>query len=240
MDSAAQVLPSVSEALEPGILSVVFMPFPGRRKRTGERSSMNFLKEILGDGFAAFETAVKAWNEKPENKDRQVKIINASSGDYISKSEYEALEMSKKGLETQLQTATDNLRKFEGIEDPAKLQGEIVKLQGELKTQKAAYEGQIADMQFNAALESAITTAGGRNAKAIKALLDADSLKTSKDRTADIKAAIEICQKDNPYLFGTNEPINHPVGPTGGSAGGIDSNTAALRAAMGLPAEESK
>jgi len=65
-----------------------------------------------------------------------------------------------------------------------------------------------------------------------------EALKTSKDQTTDIKAAIEACQKDNGYLFGANEPINNPVGPTGGGgAGGIDSNTVTLRAAMGLPAE---
>ena len=65
-----------------------------------------------------------------------------------------------------------------------------------------------------------------------------DSLKQSKDQTADIKAAIEDCQKDNSYLFGANEPINNPVGPTSGKeTGGIDANTMALRAAMGLPVE---
>lgn len=202
---------------------------------------MEFLKAILGDGYATFEAAVKAWNEKPENKDKQVKVANIGTGDYVGKSKYDALETEKNGLASQLQTATESLKKFEGIEDPAKLQAEIVKLQGDLKTQKDSYEGQIADMQFNSTLESAITAAGGRSAKAIKALLDVDKLKASKDQTADIKAAIEACQKESSYLFGANEPINNPVGPTnGGGAGGMDSNTAALRAAMGLPAEEKK
>ena len=94
-------------------------------------------------------------------------------------------------------------------------------------------------MQFGTSLEAAITAAGGRNAKAIKALLDVDALKKSKDQTADIKAAIEACQKENMYLFGANEPINNPTGPTNGpTPGGADANTAALRAAMGLPAEK--
>lgn len=202
---------------------------------------MEFLKAILGDGYAAFETAVKAWNDNPENKEKQVKVANIGTGDYVSKSKYDALETEKNGLATQLQTATDSLKKFEGIEDPTKLLGEITKLQGDLKSQKDAYEGQIADMQFGAALEAAITAAGGRSAKAIKALLDVDKLKASKDQTADIKAAIEACQKDNSYLFGANEPINHPTGPIGGGGlGDVDANTAALRAAMGLPAEQKK
>lgn len=154
---------------------------------------MNFLKEILGDGYAAFETAINAWNAKPENKEKQVKIADINAGGFVKKSDYDAAIEAKKGLETQLQTATDNLKKFEGIEDPAKLQGEITRLNNELTTQKETYEGQIADMQFGALLEGAITAAGGRNAKAIKALLDVDALKKSKDQTADIKTAIEAC-----------------------------------------------
>ena len=201
---------------------------------------MDFLKAILGDGYGAFEASVTAWNAKPENKDKQVKIGDINSGNYVSKSKYDALDIAKKGLETQLQTATENLKKFEGIEDPAKLQSEIARLQGELGTQKTAFESQIADMQFGTSLDAAITAAGGRNAKAIKALLDVEALKKSKDQTADIKAAIEACQKDNSYLFGANEPINNPVvGPTGGGGTGMDTGTAALRAAMGLPASNS-
>ena len=202
---------------------------------------MEFLKAILGDGYASVEAAVKAWNEKPENKEKQVKIANIGSGDYVSKSKYDALETEKNGIAAQLQTATDNLKKFEGIEDPTKLQNEITRLTGELDTQKKTYEGQIADMKFGTALEAAITAAGGRNAKAIKALLDVENLKDSKDQTADIKAAIEACQKENGYLFGANEPINNPTGPTGGGLGiDTDANTATLRAAMGLPPEEKK
>lgn len=201
---------------------------------------MEFLKAVLGDGYTAFETAVNAWNEKAENKDKQIKLANINDGNYVSKTKYDAIDIAKKSLETQLQTATENLKKFEGIEDPAKLQSEITRLTGELASQKSTYEGQIADMQFGNSLEAAITAAGGRNAKAIKALLDVEALKISKDQTADIKAAIEACQKDNSYLFGANEPINNPVGPTNGPTSGIDANTAALRAAMGLPAENKK
>lgn len=182
---------------------------------------MEFLKEILGDGYAAVEASVKAWNNKPENKDNQIKIVNAGSGEYVSKSKYDALDMEKKGIETQLTTATDNLKKFEGIDDPEKLQDEIQRLTGELDTQKTTYEAQIADMEFNSIIDAAISEAGGRSVKAVKAMLDINTLKGSKDQTADIKSAIEKCQKENAYLFGMNEPINHPVGPTNGPVVGI-------------------
>ncbi len=98
---------------------------------------MEFLKAILGDGYAAFEASVKSWNEKPENKEKQVKIADVGTGDYVSKSKFDALETAKGSLETQLKTATDSLKKFDGI-DPEKIQGEVEKLQTELKNQKAA------------------------------------------------------------------------------------------------------
>lgn len=181
---------------------------------------MEFLKEILGDGYAAFEKAVKDWNAKPENKDKQVKIANVGNGDYVSKSKYDAADTAKKNLETQLKDANERLEKFKDI-DAEKLQAEVIKLSNDMKTQKANYENQIADMQFFSILESAISEAGARNAKAVKALLDVDALKKSKDQTADIKAAIEACQKENDYLFGVREPINNPTKPTNGPIIGI-------------------
>lgn len=182
---------------------------------------MEFLKSILGDGYAAFEKAIIDWNAKPENKDKQIKIADVGSGEYVSKSKYDALAVDKQNLEGQLQTATNGLKKFEGIEDPVKLQEQVGTLQGKLQTMKETYETQISDMKFSSALETAITSAGGRNAKAVQALLDIETLKKSKNQDADIAAAIEACKSANDYLFGSTEPINNPVGPTGGTIIGL-------------------
>ena len=56
------------------------------------------------------------------------------------------------------------------------------------QAQKEA-DARIAEIQFDSMLESAITAARGRSAKAVKALLDTDALKASKDQKADIAAA---------------------------------------------------
>ena len=57
------------------------------------------------------------------------------------------------------------------------------------------------DREFNTSLESAITDAKGKNAKAIMALLDLDKLRGSKNQEKDIKAALESVRTDNEYLF---------------------------------------
>ena len=100
------------------------------------------------------------------------------------------------------------------------------------------HEAKLADMAFDRKLEDAITGAKGKSAKAIKALLDVDTLKASKNQDADIKAAMDALQKESGYLFGAegNPPPYSASTGTGSYQGGQDSS-ATLRAAMGLPAK---
>jgi len=88
-------------------------------------------------------------------------------------------------------------------------------------------------------LSQAIKEAGGRNEKAVMALLDVETLKASKDQTEDIKKALETAKESDAYLFGANEPINNPVGSTGGTEiQGMGDDMSAVRMAMGLPAKK--
>jgi len=199
---------------------------------------MEFLKAFLGDQYETVAAAIKAHNDDPANKDNQIKVANLGTGDYVGKDKHTALETAKNGLEAQLRTATDALKGFEGV-DVKDLQGKITTLTSDLATQKTTHETQLADMAFNATLSDAIKAAGGRSTKAVIAEMDLEALKASKDQTADIKAAVDKCKESNAWMFGTDEPINNPVGPTGKNpSGGLDSNTITLRAAMGLGEEK--
>ncbi len=122
-------------------------------------------------------------------------------------------------LKDQLKTAKDGLKAFEGV-DVAKLQGQITQLQKDLEDKDTAHQTELANMAFDRALDTAITGAKGKNAKAIKALLDLDTLRGSKNQEADIKTALEGLQKDSGYLFDTgtvppqlarNTGVTHPV-----------------------------
>ena len=140
-------------------------------------------------------------------------------------------------IKEQLQTAKDGLKAFEGV-DVQQLQGQITQLQNDLAAKENTHKELLADMAFDHALESAITGAKGRNAKAIRALLDVDALKGSKNQETDIKTALDGLKKDNSYLFddGANPPPYAAGTGTGGN-GGYNSDVA-LRAAMGLPAQK--
>ena len=86
---------------------------------------MEFLKDILGnDLYNQVETKVNSYNES--NKDKQVKVANLSTGEYVSKSKYDALQTDLNNTKTSLDTANTtiaDLKKNNG--DNASLQTKI-------------------------------------------------------------------------------------------------------------------
>lgn len=145
-------------------------------------------------------------------------------------------ESARDEYKAQLDAAKESLGKFDGV-NVEDLKGQISQLQADLKAKDDEYAAREAERQFTGTLTEAIRNAGGRNSKAVMAMLDLDALRSSKDQTADIQKALDAVKESDAYLFGAGEPINNPVGPTGGGTPGNDSN-AMLRAAMGLPAEK--
>lgn len=144
--------------------------------------------------------------------------------------------MQRDNYKTSLDDVNAKLKEFEGV-DVKDLQGQITKLQGDLKAKDDEYAAKEADRVFMDSIKEAVKTAGGRNEKAVIAMLDIDALKESKNQSADIKKALEDVKKSDGYLFGANEPINNAIGGTninGGADPGAD-DVSAIRAAMGLP-----
>lgn len=164
--------------------------------------------------------------------------IMAENGKDIAaeKAKTTKVEGERDNYKSQLETATESLEKFKDV-DPTAMQGEIDKLNQQLKDKDAEYAAKEADRIFSDTIKEAIKTAGGRNEKAVMAMLDMNALKESKNQSEDIKKALETVKESDAYLFGSDEPFKNPVGATGGSGTGGD-NFSAIRAAMGLPAEK--
>lgn len=157
---------------------------------------------------------------------------------YRTKSEYDNAVTKRDEYKSSLDTVNGKLKEFEGV-DVADLKNQIAKFQADLKAKDDEYAAREADRIFNDTLKEAIKNAGGRNDKAVMALLDIDALKASKDQTEDIKKALDAAKESDAYLFGANEPFLNPVGATGATGGGIEGGSlASIRAAMGLPAEK--
>ena len=125
------------------------------------------------------------------------KIINEHGKDINT------IKAQRDTYKTQLDTTK---AEFDGV-NVEDLRGQITKLQTDLSTKENEIAEKLSDIEFNSTLESAIKAAGGRNAKAITALIgDTKTLKTSKNQEADIKAALEAVKKDNDYLFESAKP----------------------------------
>ena len=171
--------------------------------------------------------------EVPE--DKKTEFDKAWKENYRTKADYDKVVDQRDAHKTSLDEVNAKLKEFEGV-DVNDLKGQITKLQGDLKAKDDEYAKKEEDRAFDDRLAEAIKKAGGRNPKAIRSLLDIEALKASKNQSEDIEKAIEATQKSDEYLFGSGEPINNPVGPTGGKGGAGEDNLAAMRAAMGLPA----
>lgn len=140
-------------------------------------------------------------------------------------------------IKEQLKTAQDGLKAFEQV-DVSELQGKIKALQDDLSKKDSEWQKKVDAMAFDGRLKDAITAAKGKNAKAIAALLDVDTLRASKNQESDIRAALEAVKKDNDYLFDADRPAGYATGTGGAGRGGKYSpEEAAIRAAAGLKSE---
>lgn len=168
-------------------------------------------------------------------EDKKAEFDKAVLANYKTVAEVEKITVARDNYKSQLETAQNSLKKFEGV-DVENLKGEIEKLNADLEKKNTEYQSKIADMEFNSVIDSAISKSGAKNAKAVRALLDLDSLKSSKNQADDIAKALESVKNENGYMFGSDEPFQNPVANTNG---GVRSNPlASMRAAMGLATEE--
>lgn len=142
------------------------------------------------------------------------KLLDINSAD-IGSAKKKA-ETERDNYKAQLDTATKTLKDFEGV-DVADLQGKIKTLQTDLATAQKNYDAKVAEMEFSSALGAAIKASGAKSEKAVKAFLDLEALKDSKNREADITAALEKVKSENDYLFTSDEPVKNPIAPTGGT-----------------------
>lgn len=151
--------------------------------------------------------------EVPE--DKRADFDKAWKENYRTKADYDKVAGQRDEYKTSLDTVNGKLKEFDGV-DVADLRGQIEALKQDLKDKDAEYAAREADRAFNETLREAIKEAGGRNDKAVMALLDVEALKASKDQSADIKKALDAARESDAYLFGVGEPFQNPVGATGG------------------------
>lgn len=139
-------------------------------------------------------------NKIPGITDEQLDWLMGENGRDVTaeKTKAASLQGQVDDLTKQLNTAKDGLKAFEGV-DVADLKGQITKLQGQLTDQADSFA-------FDAALDGAI-----------RGMLDVAALKASKDRTSDIKTALDALVKGKAWAFDA-APGGYPNVKDGGEA----------------------
>lgn len=103
---------------------------------------MEFLKAILGEAlFSQFEQAINTHNGKPENKEKQVKLADLGSGEYVSKGKYSTLEAENQTNANKLTEANNLIAQLQkAAKGDEALQGQVTAYQQrvqELETELA-------------------------------------------------------------------------------------------------------
>ena len=183
-----------------------------------------------------FEIMKEYGLEAPEEKKKDFEKTVLDN--YKTVSDYEIQSEKLKTTEGKVTTLTESLDKFKDV-NVDELNSTIATLKTDLANKDQELKDKIADRDFNDLLKDSITSAKGRNAKAITALLDLETLKASKNQKEDITAALKTLAEaeDSKMLFGEPEPYVLGKGDPIGSViktGNQDSD-ATMRAVMGLP-----
>ena len=152
------------------------------------------LKELLGEELYSQVT------EKLGDKK-----IMVDDGNFIPKSRFDQVNQAKKELEVQLKERDTQLADLsKNNKDNESLLNQIKDLQALNKQTTTDYENKINQMQFDYALDGALTNAKSKNNKALKALLDMNSIKYQEGKLEGLQEQIEALQKDASYLFDLN------------------------------------
>lgn len=122
------------------------------------------------------------------------------------------LETAQEDLEAEQGKTEEHTRTIEGLKDDLKqfqdvdvsaMTQKITDLESALAQHDEQHRQELADRDFQNLVKESITGAGGRNHKAIMALLDMDKLKDSKNQKEDIAAELKelAAAEDSKMLF---------------------------------------
>ena len=162
--------------------------------------------------------------------DEQINQVMASHGKTLNEVKEKADKVD--GLESQIEDYKGQLaERDEQLEDLGKkakdneeLTSEIEQLKEANETTKTEYEGKLQQQSFDHKLESTLGSAKVKNAKAIKALLDMDTIKLDGDILKGLDTQLEGLKESDPYLFEEEKEPNSPKIVTGGNPDGGNNN----------------
>lgn len=157
---------------------------------------MDWLKEILGDElFSKVSEKVNAHNGNEANKEKQIKIANLASGEYVGKGKYDALQTLLNGKTNELDTANGLIAELKkGTKGNEELQGKINSYEGQVKQ----LQEQLQETKIKSAIKVALLS---------EKAVDVDYLTFKlESKLKDENRTLELDENDN--IKGWNDMIS--------------------------------
>lgn len=170
-----------------------------------------------------------------ELKDKDIKLADLTSGNFVSKEKHEALEAKYEAqgvllndtttkLEAALQTAGDN----------EALKQEIENIKNTNQTEVANIMAQYESKLKNAAVMAELTKAGANDPTDILPHLDMNAITVNDKGIVGLTEQLEPIKTSKPYLF-KGDPKPGASGLDHGKGGDNTAEINKMRAVMGLP-----
>lgn len=165
----------------------------------------------------------------PEDKAQE--IMNRLAAEYVAKAQHEEQTSELKAVKASLKERDKQLEELKAAGgDNAELKQQIEALQQQNADQEKAHKAEMAQLKLDNAVEAALTAAGARNNRAVKALLDMSQVKLGENgKLSGWDEQLAALQKSDSYLFATGQQNNlrgfQPGAASDGNpAGGVDTS----------------
>ncbi|MCR1833064.1 phage scaffolding protein [Oceanobacillus caeni] len=150
--------------------------------------------------------------------DEQIEAVMKSHGQVVNatKEELTSAQSERDSLKQQLSDRDDQLDELKGkAQGNEELQSTIEALKEANNQAKQAYEKQLHDQKFNYELERSLMTAKAKNPKAVKALLDTDTIKLNEEgQLIGLTEQLSNLMESDSYLFAEEGDNTPPPAPT--------------------------
>lgn len=138
-------------------------------------------------------------------EDQAKKVMDSLDGNFVTKARFNEVNEENKTLK---QSVADRDKQLEDLKkssgDNAELKKQIETLQQQNADQKKAHDAEMAQLKLDNAIDAALTAAGAKNIKAVRAVIDTSKMKLNEDGTVEgLPDAIKAVQKSDSYMFNT-------------------------------------
>lgn len=131
------------------------------------------------------------------------KKVFIGEGEFIPKSRFDEVNNQSKEYKTQLSDFQEKLAKAgESAKTIEELQASNKELQEQIRKSSEEYEAKQSALEKNYLINDSLKDAKAKNIKAVRGLLDLESVKVEDGKLSGLEEQIKALQESDSYLFG--------------------------------------